>query len=325
MKKVNVSIIVALYNTIEYLDSFFKCLNNQSLKEFEVVIVDDMSTDGSYEYAVKYRDEHPGMEINVIKSKEKLLPDMARKVAFSHCRGEYVIFLDSDDEFSNDYLEKLYSLAKENDLDFSVSSCQRIDEKGNKTNKVRYLSKKTIPLMSDKQKRCLIRGRYGGWNRMARRSFLIERGYDYLSAELPLFILQFDTNTKVGYTKEGCYFYRARGGSISTSKVPERIANYDILEPLEWLKNISISNTNKKALGVYLYRMILPYIYYKRYFVKEYEFKKDIKYVKKHCGYKFLSALRYWWILDTRDKIILPALMLHLHHAVFRFIKRYRS
>ena len=325
MKNINVSIIVALYNTIDYLPSFFACIKNQSLKNFEIIVVDDLSTDGSFEYVEKLSKDNPELNITLIKGTQKMLPDLARKKAFSYCSGEYVIYLDSDDEFSDDYLETLYNMASSCNLDFAVSSCQRIDENSKKINKKRYLSRKTLPVLTDKQKVCLIKGRYGGWNRMAKRSYLVEHNYDFLSAELPLFILQFDKKAKVGYTRDGCYFYRARGGSISTSKVPQRIANYDLLEPLKWFKTIDISKTNKKALGTYLFRMILPYIYYKKYFVKEYNFKRDIKLVKKECNYSFFTALKYWWIMDSRDKIMLLAFMFHLHPLVFSFIKKYRS
>ena len=325
MDDVQISVIVALYNTIQYLPSFCDCLLKQTFKKFEVIIVDDLSTDGSYESAVSFAKEHPEMAIKIIKGTEKMLPDLARKIAFKYCVGKYVIYLDSDDEFSEDYLESLYQIADLNDLDFAVSSCQRINEKGIKKNRKRYLSSKTIPLLTDKLKKILIRGRYGGWNRMAKRSFLLEHSYDYLSAELPLFILQFDTSAKVGYTRKGCYFYRTRGGSISTTKVPQRIANYNLLEPIQWYKQINISDCNKKVLGIYLFRMILPYIYYKKFFVDSYDFKKDIKFVKKECNYSFGMALKMWWIMEGRDKLMLLAFMFHMHFLAFWFIKRFRS
>lgn len=325
MNTPKLSVIVAMYNTIKYLGPFFDSFKKQTFKDFEIIIVDDLSTDGSFEYVENYAKNNLDLNIRLIKGVEKMLPDKARQVAFPKCNGKYVIDVDTDDEFSSDYFEALVSLAEENDLDFAVSSCQRIDENGKKANKKRYLSKKDIPLMTDKQKKCLIRGRYGGWNRMAKKSFLDKMNYDYLSAELPLYILEFDQKAKVGYTRKGCYFYRARGGSISTSKVPQRIADYDLLEPILWYEKINLSKKNKKVLGVYLFRMILPYIYYKRFFVSDYDYKADIKMVKKRCNYNFLSLMRYWPILDKRDKIMSLTFAFHLHFIAFIFIKKYRS
>ena len=325
MNSPKLSVIVAMFNTIDYLDVFFNSLKNQTFKDFEIIVVDDLSTDGSYEFVKNYSVRSDNLKIQLIKGKEKMLPDKARQIAYRECNGKYVISVDTDDEFSNDYFESLVSLAEKNNLDFAVSSCQRINEKSKKVNKIRYLSKKDIPLMTDKQKKCLIKGRYGGWNRMAKKEFLDKMGYDYLSAELPLFILQFDKNAKVGYTRSGCYFYRARGGSISTSKVPQRIADYDLLEPLLWYEKIGLSKKNAKVLGVYLFRMILPYIYYKRYFIKNYKYKNDIKMVKNRCNYSIFNLLRYWPILDTRDKVMSLIFAFHLHFIVFAFIKKYRS
>ena len=319
----DVSVIVPLYNTKEYLPSFFACLEKQTFKNFEILIIDDLSTDGSLEYVEEYSNTSK-LNIRIIKGVRKMLPDLARKEAFLVCEGKYVISLDSDDEFSDNYLESLFELAQANDLDFAVSSCQRIDEKGSKKGTKRLLSKNDIPIMSPKEKRCLIKGRYGGWNRMAKVEFLKRHKYDYSSAELPLFILQFDESAKVGYTTKSCYFYRARGGSISTSKVPARIADYELLEPLEWRNKITVDPINVKPLGLYLYRMILPYIFYKKAFIKNYDYKKDIRRVKKETQYSFLSVIKYWWYLQKRDRKILFAFVFHLYGIVFLFIRKYR-
>lgn len=321
---VNLSLIVALYNTVDYLPNFFKCLENQTFQDFEVIIVDDMSTDGSCEFVDEYK-KHSKLSINFIKSKEKLLPDLARKKAFEMCEGKYILSLDSDDEFSDDYLQSLYEMAIKNDLDYAVSSCQKIDENGIKMNKKRLLSKRTIEVLKDKEKKILIRGRYGGWNRMVKKSFLVAHGYDYLSGELPLFIMQFDINAKVGYTTKGVYYYRERRNSVSRSNVPQRILDYDVLEPVSWYKNTDISKTNKKVLGLYLWRMILPYIYYKKFADKSYVYKKDIKYVKKQVNYSFAQLLKYYLILDSRDKFISAVFALRLHFVAFYFIKKHRK
>ena len=319
------SVIVAMYNTIDFLPEFFNCFKNQTFKDFEIVIVDDLSTDGSKEFVKNFIESESSLNLRLIEGTEKMLPDKARQKAFKYCKGKYLIYLDTDDQFSDDYLGSLVALMETNNLDMAVSSCQRINEDSKKINKKRYLSSKTLPLMNDKQKKCLIRGRYGGWNRMAKKSYLEKYGYDYLSAELPLYILQFDENARVGYTREGCYYYRARGGSISTSKVPQRIADYDILEPILWYKKIQLSKRNKKVLGVYLYRMLLPYIYYKKYFVKDYPYKKDIKLVKKECNFSLLTYIKCWFAFEFRDKVISLAFLLHLNPIIFRFIKKYRS
>ena len=322
--KLELSIIVAMYNTKEYLSSFFSCLENQTFKNFEVIIVDDVSTDGSKEFVRDYITKSK-LNIRLIESEVKLLPDLARKTAFNLCAGDYVIYLDTDDEFTDDYLDSMISLTVKNDLDFVVSSCQRINENSKKIKKRRELSRDTIPLLTDEQKKLLIGGRYGGWNRMCKREYLINHNYNYLSAELPLFILQFDKDAKVGITNKGCYYYRARGGSISRAGVPKRIAEYDLLEPLDWYKKINLSRKNKDVLGLYVFRMVLPYIYYKKYALKDYDFKADIKYVRKTCDFKWKTYFKVFRILEKRDKFITFVFALRLHWIAFLFIKKFRN
>ncbi len=319
----SVSILVSVYNTIKYLPLFFKSLESQTFKDFEVIFVDDLSTDGSYEYCLAKAENNS--KYTVIRAEEKLFPDKARALGFKVALGKYIMYLDSDDEFSDNYVEELYKLCHENDLDFAVSSCQRINEKSVPTSKIEFLSKKTYPLMSPKQKRFLLKGRYGGWNRMARREFLIENGYDYSQAELPLFILQFYDKTKVGYVREGIYFYRERGDSISRKNVPDRLIDYNCLEPLAWFHKSEISEVCKKPFSVYLYRMILPYIFYKKYFRGKYDYKKEIRHVAKSLKYNFFRGIKYWFYFSKRDKFILFFFIIHFYKPVFYFIKKYRS
>lgn len=317
-----ISILIAVYNTIEYLPLFFDCLRRQTYKNFEAIFIDDLSTDGSYEYLCE--EAKKDNRFIVTRVKEKALPDKARKIGFNMSTGEYIIYLDSDDEFTIDYINGLVNLAVKNDLDFAVSSCQRINEKSEKIGNRQRICKNDC-IFNSKTKVNLIKGRYGGWNRMARKEYLEKYKYTFLQAELPLFIMQFYDDAKVGYTDSGCYYYRMRGGSISSSKVPQRIANYDVLEPIDWLQKREINKSLKEALGVYLTRMILPYILYKKAFVSDYDFKKDISYVKKECNYNFFKAAKYFFLLSKRDKFIMLTFMFHWYWPSFYFIKKYRS
>ena len=120
-----ITILVSVYNTISFLPRFFRSLESQTFQNYEVIFIDDLSTDGSFEYCLEKAKANS--KYSVIRAEEKLYPDKARCLGYQKARGEYVIYLDSDDEFSPDYLNSLYSLVKENDLDFAVSTCQRID------------------------------------------------------------------------------------------------------------------------------------------------------------------------------------------------------
>ena len=80
MEGIKVSVIVALYNTINYLDCFFDCLLKQTFKEFEIIIVDDLSNDGSYEKALRFKNDNPNVIIKLIRASATVIK--RRKIKF---------------------------------------------------------------------------------------------------------------------------------------------------------------------------------------------------------------------------------------------------
>ena len=109
-----VSIIVPVYNVKDYLRPCLDHIVKQSLKDIEIIIVDDGSTDGSAsiidDYALKYR--------NIITIHKKNGGTMSAWTAGVHIsRGEYIGFIDGDDYPSIDMYEKLYKLALKNNAD----------------------------------------------------------------------------------------------------------------------------------------------------------------------------------------------------------------
>lgn len=322
MKKPLLSVIMCVYNTIDYLDRLFKCIEAQTFTDFEIVVVDTLSNDGSYEFC-KFK-SHGDKRVKVFQTEGRCFPDPARKFGFDLTEGKYILSVDSDDEFSPNYFMDLVSMAEKYGLDFAVGSCQRIDERSEKVARPEYLFKKSIQLMNEKDKKILCKGRYGGWNRLARKKFLLDNGYDYSQAELPLFICQFYVDARVGYCKNAIYFYRERGNSISRKKVPERIANYDCLEPLQWIRKERIGKSVYGLFSVYIYRMILPYLLYKRAFLENFDFRADIRFVAKTLKYNFFVGLAHFAQLSKRDRTIFLTFLFHVYWPAFYFIKKYR-
>lgn len=114
MKKIKVSIIVPCYNVEGYVEKSIMSLVNQSLKDIEIIAVDDGSKDGTSnildELASKYD------TLKVIHKKNEGV-SIARNTALKEAQGEYIGFLDSDDWADEDMFEKLYNKAKEENFD----------------------------------------------------------------------------------------------------------------------------------------------------------------------------------------------------------------
>lgn len=113
-----ISVIVPVYNMEKFLARCVDSLLCQTMKDFEILLVDDGSTDDSAQICREYaaRDNR----IKYIKKVNGGLSD-ARNVAMEHAKGEFVTFIDSDDFVHSTYLEYLLSLILENDAD--ISSC----------------------------------------------------------------------------------------------------------------------------------------------------------------------------------------------------------
>lgn len=107
-----ISVIVPVYNVYDYLEKCLLSLENQTDKDFEVIIVNDGSTDNSQEIIDKFVSKNPNMHSFI---KENGGQASARNYGLKKASGEYVLFLDSDDYYELDTIEILKKEAKNND------------------------------------------------------------------------------------------------------------------------------------------------------------------------------------------------------------------
>ena len=111
-----VSVVMPMYNAEKYLGESLDSVLAQTLQDYEVILVNDCSTDNSRRVAESYLPKFDGrlkLYDNVVNSKAS----GTRNRGLLLSRGEYIFFLDSDDLIKEDALEKMYGLAKEHDAD----------------------------------------------------------------------------------------------------------------------------------------------------------------------------------------------------------------
>lgn len=99
-----VSVIVPVYNTEEYLPQCIESILNQTWKEIQLILVDDGSTDRSYQICLDYAARYPNIEVY---HQENRGVSAARNTALEHLRGAYVFFVDSDDFVQPTFIEEL--------------------------------------------------------------------------------------------------------------------------------------------------------------------------------------------------------------------------
>ena len=111
---IKVSIIIPVYNVENYLEECLDSAVNQTLKEIEIIAVNDGSTDSSLDILNKYKDKYKN--INIINQENKGLSG-ARNSGLKLAKGKYVYFLDSDDYINIDSMEVCYKEAEKYNLD----------------------------------------------------------------------------------------------------------------------------------------------------------------------------------------------------------------
>lgn len=118
-----VSVIVPIYNAEKYLRQCLDSVVNQSLKDIEIILIDDGSTDGCAEICKEYLSD--SRVIYYRKENEGLAA--ARADGIARASGEYLGFVDSDDYIKPEMYEKMYNAAKSNDSDIVFCNCQEND------------------------------------------------------------------------------------------------------------------------------------------------------------------------------------------------------
>lgn len=121
------SVIVPVYQVKDFLPRCLESIHSQKYKNYEVIMVDDGSTDESGEICEHYAGLYENWK--VIHQKNSGLA-AARNTGLEHASGKYIVFLDSDDYIEKEYLMKAYVVLEEDGFDICSFSSRRIDEEG---------------------------------------------------------------------------------------------------------------------------------------------------------------------------------------------------
>ena len=133
-----VSIIMPTYNCAKFIKETIESVLNQTYENWELVIVDDCSNDNTEEVVERFNDKR----IKYHKLEKNSGAAVARTTAMKMATGNYMAFLDSDDLWKKDKLEKQLDFMKKNNYNFTCTAYEQIDEEGNKLNKVIKTKKK---------------------------------------------------------------------------------------------------------------------------------------------------------------------------------------
>lgn len=137
-----VSIITTTFNSESYITGAIESVLAQTYSDWEMVITDDCSTDSSREIVRKYAEQDSRIKLLVLETNSG--PGVARNNSILNASGRYIAFLDSDDTWMPDKLEKQLALMRKTGCGMTYSSYYVVDEDGNNSgmvickSKVRY-------------------------------------------------------------------------------------------------------------------------------------------------------------------------------------------
>ena len=123
-----ISVIVPVYNTEKYLSKCLDSILNQTLKEIEIIVVNDGSKDNSQEIIEEYKEKDSRI-ISKIKSNGGLSD--ARNCGIEKVNGEYLAFIDSDDYIDPVMLQTMLDLAEKHESEIVMCDLVKVDENGN--------------------------------------------------------------------------------------------------------------------------------------------------------------------------------------------------
>lgn len=173
MNQIRISIIIPVYNTGVYLEEALKTVFSQKFRSFELICVDDFSDDYLTKNILQnYCDKYENMK--VIWLERNAGAGNARNIGFSKATGEYTIFLDADDLFAEDFLEKMYNCIVVNQADVCVCGYKEFYIK----NKKKYFKNQYIPndykVNTKNREDWLLDIPMSAWNKLCKTQFLKE-------------------------------------------------------------------------------------------------------------------------------------------------------
>ena len=226
-----VSIIIPLYNVENYVIDSLKSAFAQTYSDIEFLLVDDCSTDHTMQIVEEYVLNHPRREaVRIIHHDKNLGLSAARNTGLEQAYGEYIFFMDSDDEITEDCIENLYQAISGSGADWVMGN---IELQGVFSQHIKKIYERQIvggEILSSYLKQEWLEA---AWNKLLRRTFLIENELTFVSGLLHEDVLWAyhlaKGSKKVKFIRNKGYIYKVREGSITSTKVKKRVESFVLI------------------------------------------------------------------------------------------------
>lgn len=207
---VKLSVIVPVYNTEKYLERCIDSIVNQTFKNVEILLINDGSTDNSIEICRRY--EKNDERIKLINKQNSGVSE-TRNIGIENATGEFITFVDSDDEIALNMYEQMIGAANEKDADIVFCGFKKISDNGiscENIEKLKEVAKGAIePFFYSRD---AVMGSV--WRAIFRREVVGDLRFDknIVYEEDKIFILNFlDKSKKIAVVEDYLYYYYTTG------------------------------------------------------------------------------------------------------------------
>jgi len=210
------TIITPMYNSFNLMERYFESIINQTYKDFEVIIVDDCSTDGSYESAQQYVAKLP-VSVSVLRSKTNAGPGNARNIGIDNAKGEWITFVDNDDWIDVNLLEKVVAVLEENSVECVIYDYYIKRDDSQRACKSMYIGEKGLVSISQ----CMAYIRNHSIGKFYKRDKIKDIRFPHLRRceDVAFVCPAVDACGSAYYLAEPLYYYYQRQTSLSNNKI----------------------------------------------------------------------------------------------------------
>ena len=256
---IKVSVVVPVYNAQEYLEDCVESLVHQSIKEIELIFINDGSTDGSLKILQEYQEKYPE-KIHII-TKENGGQASARNVGIAQAKGKYIGFVDADDYVAECMYEKMYNLAEKEQSDYVECRYQYL--KVGKHGEVEKLPCYGNVRPYEKREEMFLDPLVSPWNKLYRTQILKEKHIGFpegvVYEDTAFYAKVIPYIQKTSYEPEEYVYHFLRMGSTMNAKNDERVGHiFPVLQNvLDFYQQNHLFELYEKELEYFCVKILL--------------------------------------------------------------------
>lgn len=321
-----ISIIIPCYNVSKYIDNCINMLMHQTYKYFEIILVDDCSTDDTLSKLKKYENKD---NITIIKNETNKGAGYSRNVALTKAKYDIISFIDADDYIDENYYFEMIKSMQKNESDISICDIYLKYDEGREESSERaiafigtpnYIGFINNPLAASP---C---------NKLFKKQLLLDNPFaeGIMNEDIPAVIGCIIDAENISYVDSVYYTYYQRSGSVQNSHFS--IKRFDIFTAVEILDNRKQNNEKYDKIKEYIYfhqlfSIVILIIREKNIFDRAKYLKIYNKKIKK---YNIMQNPSVWTFIDDLYlkakllyKVVLKLSRMHLHFIASLMISIY--